>query len=72
LKIIEVFKTNIQTEKEAADLIAMIHISFMEVKANFDLDDCDRILRVEAFREIIVQVPILFMKMGYQCSPLPD
>lgn len=44
--MVEVFKTNV-TEKEQADLlIDKIQRALADHKANFDLGDCDRILRV--------------------------
>lgn len=45
--MVEVFKTNI-TEPAIADLVvAQIQQTFSAYQANFDLDDCDNILRVE-------------------------
>jgi hypothetical protein len=44
--MVEVFKTDV-TEKEQAELlIDKIQRNFADHKANFDLGDCDRILRV--------------------------
>ena len=67
---IEVFKTNVKTKKNA-DLV-MNHItSLLPVgKINFDLEDCDKILRIEA-NEIQVQ-PILnlMLDLGFTCIPL--
>jgi len=44
--MIEVFKTNINCPEQAKLLVKEIHKTFAEYKANFDLDDCDKILRV--------------------------
>ncbi|MXV15084.1 hypothetical protein [Hufsiella ginkgonis] len=46
--MIEVFKTNVHCLKEAARLLDRIHGEFDGYCANFDLDDCDRILRVKS------------------------
>ena len=46
LCMIEVFKTNVKYRDDADMLLRRIHESYTDVKANFDLDDCDRILRV--------------------------
>ena len=46
--MIEVFKTNVCHPDHANMLIEQIHRTFMEYKANFDLEDCDRILRVKS------------------------
>jgi hypothetical protein len=44
--MVEVFKTNVTNQDHANRLIDRIHRTYREYKANFDLDDCDRILRV--------------------------
>lgn len=45
---VEVFKTNVSSTGKARRLIAEIERAFSSYQANFDLDDCDRILRVES------------------------
>ncbi len=44
--MIEVFKTNITSVKMARRLTREIHDHFVGYKVNFDLTDCDRIMRV--------------------------
>jgi len=46
--MVEVFKTNVTHRDHANWLIDMIHQNFADYKANFDLDDCDKILRVKS------------------------
>ena len=72
LKIIEVFKTNVQTEAEAEELLALVHNSYFDIMANFDLDDCDKVLRVKGSWEDIKHIPALFIQHGFQCETLPD
>jgi hypothetical protein len=43
---IEVFKTNVADPEQAQWLVDQIERNFANCKVNFDLDDCDRILRV--------------------------
>jgi hypothetical protein len=45
--MIEVFKTNVNATKDADMLISHIHEAFWAYEANFDLQDCDKILRVK-------------------------
>ena len=45
--MIEVFKTNVKEDSQANLLIDQIHNTFKGHEANFDLDDCDKILRVK-------------------------
>lgn len=47
MPMIEVFKTNVETQEEAAAILNHFSLVFPQHKMNFDLDDCDRILRVE-------------------------
>lgn len=44
---VEVFKTNVADPERARWLVRQIERNFTNCKVNFDLDDCDRILRVE-------------------------
>jgi hypothetical protein len=46
--MVEVFKTNVDNQVQAFRLSEAIHRAFPCYRANFDLDDCDRILRVES------------------------
>ena len=67
---IEVFRTNVKTKKNAARVISLIKTRLPGGKINFDLKDCDKILRIEA-KEIQVQ-PILklLQNSGFTCIPL--
>ncbi|HKP97840.1 MAG TPA: hypothetical protein VJ385_19035 [Fibrobacteria bacterium] len=44
---VEVFKTDVENREYAKQLLDRIHGAFAGYRANFDLEDCDRILRVE-------------------------
>ena len=46
--IVEVFKTNVNYLLDAELLVRQIESSFPAYSASFDLEDCDRILRVES------------------------
>jgi hypothetical protein len=46
--MVEVFKTNVTSVQQAQTLVRIIREHFDGYKVNFDLDDCDRILRIEA------------------------
>jgi hypothetical protein len=67
---IEVFKTNVKTKKKADLVINLIKEIVPVGKINFDLEDRDKILRIEA-KEIQVE-PILHLLMnsGFTCIPL--
>jgi hypothetical protein len=46
--MIEVFKTNVSDRPHAIRVIELIQRNFIGYKANFDLEDCDKILRVKS------------------------
>jgi hypothetical protein len=46
--MVEVFKTDVTSNQQARQLVDMLEDYFAGYKVNFDLDDCDHILRVEA------------------------
>lgn len=45
---VEVFKTNVHQQEDAAKVIRHLLAYFPHYFINFDLEDCDRILRVES------------------------
>jgi hypothetical protein len=67
---VEIFKTNIFQEEDANQVILQLNKIFPNHKINFDLDDCDKILRVEGIniepQPIINQLSIA----GFQCELL--
>ena len=71
---IEVYRTNIAEEKVAQQLAALLRSSYPAYKVNFDLEDCDHILRIEsAGKSIDCQgVNALCSEAGYQVEPLAD
>jgi hypothetical protein len=46
--MVEVFRTDVKDLRQAEMLLQQIHQTFDQFHANFDLDDCDNILRVES------------------------
>lgn len=45
--MVEVFKTNVEDKVLAEKILEILNRELPECRINFDLDDCDRILRVE-------------------------
>lgn len=70
LKRVEVFKTNVLEEGEAEHLLVMLLQNFPNFEMNFDLEDCDRILRIEGHAFANDQIISLLTKQGYQCMAL--
>ncbi len=68
--MVEVFKTNVKEEEQSKLLIEELLCHFPNSKINFDLDDCDKILRIEA-EEIPPQAIIdLLNKKSYDAEIL--
>ena len=44
---VEVFKTNVVHKRAAKTIIEQIGMHQPKYKCNFDLDDCDKVLRIE-------------------------
>lgn len=72
--MIEVFKTNVNEPLQAALLVDNIHRTFEGYSANFDLDDCDNILRVaSASGEVHTGAVIALLEdSGFVAEVLPD
>ena len=72
--MIEVFKTNITSKEEAEKIVSSIHLAYAGYKANFDLWDCDNILRIQSFTgEIRIDRLISFLaEQGCVAEVLPD
>ncbi|MFO7826340.1 MAG: hypothetical protein R6V72_20560 [Cyclobacterium sp.] len=72
--MVEVFKTNVNNPKNAKSLVDIIHGHFPAYKANFDLEDCDNILRVECTgtQPDAVCIIEVLERTGYQAEVLPD
>ncbi|CAN5502809.1 hypothetical protein BH11BAC3_BH11BAC3_43180 [soil metagenome] len=72
--MIEVFITNVKQVSQATLLVDKIHQLFVGCKANFDLHDCDNILRVCKENGIVPVVSIinLLEENGFEARVLPD
>jgi hypothetical protein len=68
--MIEVFKTNVTQTEESYAIIGKLLEKFPECNINFDLDDCDKILRVESAFVPKVKIMLLLNSYGYHCELL--
>jgi hypothetical protein len=68
--MVEVFKTNVEEQQQAAKLLEVLTQHFPLSRINFDLDDCDRILRVEGDTVSYKEIIELITNNGYQCKIL--
>lgn len=68
--MIEVFKTNVQSRSSAGELIAALQALLPGCKANFDLHDCDCILRIDSDNLEPVSVVTVLNGAGFYCEVL--
>ncbi|WON95183.1 methyltransferase type 11 [Sphingobacterium sp. Lzh-3] len=70
MKRVEIFKTNVYRLKDAQQIVATLVSLFSSYKINFDLDDEERILRIES-SQLEIEVNSIVGKMfewGYRCE----
>ena len=72
--MVEVFKTNVRKLYDAKKLLRLIHKKFKDYKANFDLKDCDKILRVQSASGFVQPdfLVNLMREYGFEAEVLPD
>ena len=68
--MVEVFKTNVVKQEQARQLLGLLLQRFPSSKINFDLEDCDKILRLEGHDFIVDDVMRLVRKEGFASSVL--
>ncbi|KFF03337.1 hypothetical protein [Flavobacterium reichenbachii] len=68
--MIEVFKTNVQEESQSQQMIIKLLEHFPDSHINFDLEDCDKILRIHSSSISIKSVIEILKINGYLCEVL--
>lgn len=68
--MVEVFKTNVDNAEEAEVIINRLQHLFPDGTINFDLNDCDRILRIESGLIPKQNVIEIVGELGYSCDVL--
>ena len=72
--MVEVFKTNVENHDQAEWIVEQIQSTFKNYTANFDLDDCDRILVVRSTTGEVRPILVidLLSSLNYYAEVLPD
>ena len=72
--MVEVFKTDVMNRDHAAILVKIIHKHFPCYTANFDLADCDNILRIQSTNGQIQAASLidLLNEFGFRAEILAD
>lgn len=72
--MVEVFKTNITKQKQSKQILEKLNEMFPIYKVDFDLEDCDNILRIEnpigdVHNDHVIQ---LISDVGFCIEPLGE
>jgi hypothetical protein len=70
--MVDVFKTNIQDSQVAENILQELKKHFPNALINFDLNDCDNILRIEHNENNIKKTFHVFQNLGHFCEILTD
>jgi hypothetical protein len=70
LFMIEIFKTNVEYERQAESLLVLLNQHFPSTEINFDLDDCDRILRVKGENFCPLNIIKILADKDFECRVL--
>ena len=68
--MIEIFKTNVKKTVQAKKVVDILLEHFPGNKINFDLHDCDKILRVEGKNFCAEKIMNLVHENGFSCNIL--
>ncbi len=68
--MVEIFKTNIDDKASADKIVIEILEMLSGFRINFDLDDCDKILRVEGEKVFPDDIAEVLRHRGFLCEML--
>ena len=68
--MLEIFKTNVRKVSEAKKMVLLLLQHFPGSRINFDLKDCDNILRIEGKDFAPEKVILLVNESGFICKVL--
>lgn len=68
--MVEVFKTNVFESERSIIIVRKLLEYFPKNKINFDLDDCDKILRIEGENIFSERIMKLVNEEGHECEVL--
>ncbi len=70
--MIAVFRTSMQTQSDVCKLAQWLAPLHGLTRWNVDLEDCDRVLRLEGNRIDMDAIQVLVQQAGYCCEELDD
>ena len=70
--MIFVFKTSVSNTPEIEKVKPLLNKHLENAKWNFDLEDCDHILRIDSLKEITQRTIDILRSSGFDCQELED
>lgn len=67
---IGIFKTDVHTLNDKKRVLRALTAAFSVVSCTLDLEDCDRVLRVECPEPDEERIIAFLHGLGFQCAPL--
>ena len=68
--MVEIFKTNVDDHSKAQQVITLLNRHFPAFLINFDLHDCDKILRIKGDSIPVCEIENLVSAHGFYCAVL--
>ena len=68
--MIYVFKTSVKNEDQVKELKPHLDRLFPTSKWSFDLEDCDKVFRIESPKDICDPIQSLFGNFNFDCAEL--
>ena len=68
--MVEIFKTDVEDQRQAKQILTILRSRFPAFQVNFDLQDCDKILRVKGEHIPVDEIISLVSTSGFYCSLL--
>jgi tRNA G26 N,N-dimethylase Trm1 len=68
--MVEIFKTNVDDPSHALQIITLLSHHFPAFAINFDLHDCDKILRIKGDSIPVDKIVDIVSQSGFDCSVL--
>lgn len=65
-----IFKTTVESKKDITNQTPILNNKLFNMKWNFDLEDCDNILRVENSKTSNTAIVSIFNTVGFECIEL--
>lgn len=68
--MIEIYKTDVENATQAETLLLLLRHYLPSAEINFDLEDCDKVLRVKGERFCTIYIIQILTFNGFKCQVL--